>query len=317
MKVVKLKPISSFHIGEREGFFETTEEYIHSDTLFSAFCNSYLLLYGERKLYELLDKFLKNPPFLISSAFPFWNDKLFFPVPLNQIPKEKNLKKIEFIEKDGFEEIINGEKIDKIWKKYKTIPYKIDEDKKEKPYEVILNPRIAIGRLSNSPGENYFHFSEVFYKEGAGLFFIVDFKENIEKEFFTTIRLICDEGIGGDRTVGKGQFKLESIEDIEFNINENSKYQIILSLYLPKEDEIDDLKCGYYEIIERRGYIYSPYCKSLRRKSVRMFKEGSVFPKVKIGKIVDITPEIFKNHKVYRYGLAFSLPFKVEVENES
>lgn len=317
MKVIKLIPISSFHIGEREGFWETTQVYIHSDTLFSAFCNSYLLLYGEAKLNELLNKFLDKPPFLISSAFPFWNDITFFPIPLNQIPELKDLKKIEFIEKDGFEKLINGAKIDNIWQKYKTIPYKTSDGEIKKPYEIYTNPRIAIGRLSSTPGENYFQFSEVFYENEAGLFFIVDFKEDIEKEFFAVIRLMCDEGIGGDRTVGKGHFKIKKIEEIKFEINENLKHQINLSLYLPQDDEIPDLKDGYYEIIERRGYIYSPYCKSLRKKSVRMFKEGSVFAKGKIGKIVDITPEIFKTHKVYRYGLALSLPCKIEVENES
>ncbi|MCX7916666.1 MAG: type III-A CRISPR-associated RAMP protein Csm4 [bacterium] len=322
MKVIKLKPISSFHIGERENFWETTQPYIHSDTLFSAFCNAYLLLYGEKKLNELIDKFVKNPPFLISSAFPYWNEKIFFPIPLNQIPKEKEVKKIEFIEKDGFEQLLNGMKIDKIWRKYITIPFKTKDEEFLTPYEIIINPRISVGRLSNSPGENYFHFGEVFYKnpndEKSGLFFLVDFKEDIEKEFFTTLRLMVDEGIGGDRTVGKGHFKLEEIiENIEFklnNNNNNNQYQVNLSLYLPKEDEIKNLKDGYYEIIERKGYIYSPYCKSLRKKSVRMFKEGSVFPKDKIGKIIDITPEIFKNHKIYRYGLAFSLP--CEVKNE-
>lgn len=320
MITIKLKFISSFHSGEREGFFESTDVYIHSDTFFSAFCYSYLLLYGENKLNELLNKFLTDtPPFLISSAFPYWNNKLFFPVPLNQIPETdiKEIKKIKFIEKDGFEKLLNGNRIEEIYKKYTTIPYKNEKGEIQTPYEIVVNPRISIDRLSNSPGENYFHFAEVFYKENSGLFFIVDFKDNsIEKEFMSTIRLLGDEGIGGDRTVGKGHYKIVSEEEINFILPTDTKYQISLSLYLPKEDEIIDLQKGYYEIIERKGYIYSVHCKSLRRKSVRMFKEGSVFSKGKKGKIIDVTPEIYNTHRIYRYGLSFPLPCKIEESHE-
>ncbi|HOK56350.1 MAG TPA: type III-A CRISPR-associated RAMP protein Csm4 [bacterium] len=316
MKIVKIKFKSSFHSGEREGFLEATEEIIHSDTLFSAFCYNYLLLYGENELNQLIEKFRNNNPvFLISSMFPYSKEKLYFPVPLNQLPKEKVIKKIKYIEKDGFEKLLNGEKLEDIYLNYSTIP---EKDGKTH-YNIIENPRIGLSRLNTTPGENYFHFGEVFFEEGSGLFFVVDFKEpDFEKKFFATLRLMGDEGIGGDRSVGKGNFTIDTIDKFEIQTPSESFGCIILSLYLPQENELKDLKDGYYEIIERKGYIFSPYTKSLRKKSIRMFIEGSVFPSMKKGKIADVTPtEIFQSHNVYRYGFAFSLPCKIEVQNEN
>ena len=183
--------------------------------------------------------------------------------------------------------------------------------KKEKePWEIINNPRVGLSRISSHPGEAYFHLGEVFYKDGAGLYIIVDFKDpSIENKFISTLRLMGDEGVGGDRTVGKGHFEIlnNNGEEIEINQPENSQNYVLLSLYYPDVNEISDLKDGYYEIIERKGYIYSPYSKTLRKKSIKMFKEGAVFPSFKKGKIVDITPEIFTKHKIYKYGLAFSV----------
>lgn len=309
MRIFKLKFKSSIHIGQREGFLESIDETIHSDTLFSAYCNGYLMLYGREKLEDLLKRFQENPPFLISSCFLFWKDKLYFPVPLNQFPKEKDLKKVNFIEKDGFEEIINGKKLEEIFKNYKALPSK---NSKEKPYLVSKNPRICLSRLNNSPGENFFYFAEMHFSKEAGFFFLVDFKDKeIEKEFIGTMRLLQDEGFGGDRTAGKGFFELEDGGEIEIKGPKNPDGYICLSLLSPKENEIGDLKDGFYEIIERKGYIYSPFTKSLRRKNLRVLKEGSVFLSKKMGKIEDITPDYFKEHKVYRYGLAFNIPVKL------
>jgi CRISPR-associated protein Csm4 len=317
MNYYKLFFKSSIHLGERENFLESTDVIIHSDTLFSAFCNSYLLLYGEEKLNKLLSKFIEgSPPFIISSAFPWWEDKFYFPIPLNQIPKDKKLKKIKFIEKDAFEKLLNGEKLENL-QSFKTIPdITTDDEDKKTPYKIVTTPRVGLSRLNNHPGENFFHFSEVFYRENSGLFFLVDFKdESIRNEFEATLRLMGEEGIGGDRTVGKGIFEVIETNEIGFNINVSvtpSGY-ITLSLYCPKEDELKDLDLNksYYDIIERKGYIFSPFCKSYRKKSIRMFVEGSIFLSCKTGKIVDITPETFKKHKVYRYGFCMGILCKL------
>lgn len=305
LKICKLKPKSSLHIGEREDFLESTEIYIHSDTIFSGICHCYSLLYGQDDLKELLQKFIdSNPPFLISSAFPYSDEKFYFPVPENQIPKEKTFKKKIFVEKSGFEKLISGSRVEEVDESL-FIPNNLSVA----PYVVTYTPRVSLSRLTAHPGENFFYFGEVVYRENAGLFFIYDVKDhNLQNRFLATIRLLADEGLGGDRTSGKGLFYQPEFTELEMNIPDTEEAFVILSLFSPKNDELADIDESFYQLIYRRGYIYSPFCQSLRKKTVLMFKEGSVFLLRKTGKIVDVTPEIFKHHRVYRYGYAFGLP---------
>lgn len=311
-----LKPKGPFHLGERENWREGSSEFIHSDTLFSAFCHSYLLLYGRANLEELLDQFVSgNPPFLLSSAFPYWQGQYYFPVPKNQIPKTKEAKKIQFVEKKGFEELIKGAKLEEILPDIKSIPANAE------PYFPWVKenvPRVSLSRYSNHPIEDggYFHFGLVFYQADTELFFLIKYNDtSIKKEFEAAIRLLADEGIGGDRSSGKGIFHPPVFSEIEISIPQNADGTISLSLYYPGNGELNEISEGFYELLERKGYIYSPYGMSLRRKSIRMFTEGSVFSakSPKIGKLVNVTPEIFTHHNIYRYGFIFGLPCKLEL----
>ena len=45
---------------------------------------------------------------------------------------------------------------------------------------------------------------------------------------------------------------------------------------------------------------------------VRMFSEGSVFLASLEGKLVDVTPQNFHRHRIYRSGISLSLPIKVQ-----
>lgn len=310
--IIKLKPKSSFHIGDREGWREGSKPYIPSDTIFSALCHCYGLLYDD--LEDLLNAFVNGkPPFLITSAFPCSGNMYFFPVPRNQAPKEKALKKIKFIDLNGLEKVLSGKRIDDIARAgdIKTIPSNKPSDELWKTEDV---PRVGLSRWSNHPGENYFHFGQVWYKD-AGLFIIVDFKDvNFRERIVASFNLMVHEGIGGDRTCGKGVFHNPEISEIEIKLPSSPNAQYTLSLYFPRINELDGIEKGYYELESRKGYIYSPYSQSMRRRSVRMFSEGSIFPDniKRLGTIVDVTPELFTHHRVYRYGFMFSLPCHLE-----
>ena len=309
----KLKPKGPLHLGEREGWLEGTNTFIHSDTLFSAFCHVYQLLYKD--LTALLKEFENHsPPFLISSAFPYWRNTFFFPLPKNQSPKDKELAKIKFIDKTGFEKLLNGKKLEEIIKEVEAIPA---QKEPHFPWELADIPRVGINRLDNHPGERFFYFGQVIYSEDAGFFFLCKFqKEEIRPKFEVAIRLLADEGIGGDRSSGKGLFEKPIFEEIEIETPTDANGVVSLSLYYPKDkSELPGIKNAFYDLIERKGYIFSPYCSNLRRRSIRMFSEGSVFPKTPEemrGTLVSVEPEIFKFHKVYRYGYLFGLPCKME-----
>ncbi|MCX7994984.1 MAG: type III-A CRISPR-associated RAMP protein Csm4 [candidate division WOR-3 bacterium] len=316
--ICRLKPKGPFHLGERENWREGSAEFIHSDTLFSAFCHSYLLLYSKEELEAILARFdAGNPPFIISSAYPCWQGIYYFPVPKNQLPATKEAKKIQFIEKSGFEKLVNGIKLEDILSESQTIPAK---NEPYHPWIVDNVPRVSLSRYSNHPVEDggYFHFGLVYYRENAELFFLIKYNDlNIRKKLEAALRLMAEEGIGGDRSSGKGIMYPPVFEEIDVSIPDGADGIVSLSLYYPKDDnEINKITDGFYELIERKGYIYSPFGVSLRRKSIRMFTEGSVFPAnpSKIGRLVNIKPEIFVHHNVYRYGFMFGLPCRLELK---
>ncbi|MFP3868872.1 MAG: type III-A CRISPR-associated RAMP protein Csm4 [Desulfobacteraceae bacterium] len=307
---------SGLHLGERETWREGTGVIVHSDTLFSAFCHGYRLLYGQPALVQLLESFLKgDPPFLLSSAFPFWDETFYLPIPRCQIPGSKKEKKIAYVGLKGWLRLIRGETLESLLADSKS---KVELLPREgyplNPWTVVDVPRVGLNRLTAHPDEAFFYFGEVWYHEGAGLYFL--FKVNDEQQesrFHAVWRLLAHEGLGGDRTVGKGHFKPPEFQSITLAGAENAEYLVSLSLYYPCPSEIDGLADGFYELVDRRGYIFSPNGQSLRRKQVRFFAEGSVFPilPARQGMIINVKPQAFKAHEVYRCGLVFGIPCRL------
>lgn len=323
MRVWKLEPKAPFHLGEKETVLEKTSDYIHSDTLFSAICNAYRLLYGNEELMDILKLFKdRKPPFLISSAFPYMNEILLFPMP--KMPKkgfeEKKFKRVEFISQTIFESIARGEDIEEYVKAEELMQDNrvlvMSEEKSKQRIDKIWSskevPRVVIDRKTSA--SNIYHFGEVSFARGCGLYFLMDLREmEYEKKVGAAIRVLGDEGIGGYRTYGKGLFKTE-LKEVKMNIEPGNRY-VTLSLYYPREEEISASNEGYYELINRGGWIYSIDAKNLRRRTVRMFSEGSVFKAVGglklYGDLANVKPEEFAEHEVYRYGYAFPVPMEV------
>ena len=328
LKVIEIRLRSGMHLGEREGWLEGTGVLPLSDTLFSAFCNGYGLLYGDGELTDLLQAFLDDaPPFRLSSAFPKWKGLYFFPAPLNQIAAEKDVKKIRWIEKAGWERLLKGETVDEVIKtsSFQYIPKPgpnqgKDADDPSEPWKILETPRVGLDRTNNHPGERYFHFGQVHFRPEASFFFLADVgSEEVWGRLKAVWRLLADEGIGGDRSVGKGLFHTPSFDVLRLSLPDRAKNQALLSLYYPGTSETGVVGEGYYEFMERKGYLYSPASQGLRRNTVRLFKTGSVFPSPRPlrGRLMDVTPEIFTRHRVYRYGIALSVPCRIRGESHA
>ena len=115
MRLLRLKivPEGPFHFGQRGVGIEETEPLARSDTIFSALCHNWLMLYGEKELEALLARFLDgDPPFLLSSAFPYAGEVYFLPRPLNvrgETPEmQRKVKKIGFISTGVWNAILEG-----------------------------------------------------------------------------------------------------------------------------------------------------------------------------------------------------------------
>jgi CRISPR-associated protein Csm4 len=320
--VIFLKPKATFHLGEQGIGLEETSEIIHSDTLFSAICNAWLKFYVKKEDFK---KILTNPPFLISSCFPYGKNIYFFPRPMLRLKVEnkefdlKDFKKIRFVSQGIFEKMIKNEEIEEVdFIQNKTLLLTSSEKESLKLDTIFKEhqvPRITIDRKTHA--SEIFYFSRIQFQQNCGYYFFVKYLDDkIKDKFETLIRFLGDVGIGGDRTTGHGQF-IPEFSNIELSIPDNTKHFLTLSLFYPQKNQIKTVLSDKpsYDFIKRKGWVHSPDYMNLRRKTIRMFIEGSVFCghfDSTYGKLVDTKPDGFNMHSVYRYGYAFPIGVRIK-----
>lgn len=324
MKAYKLKFCSSFHIDAGNAVDGPSETFIHSDTLFSA------LVSAARKFYEneVAEKFLQPGAVVISSAFPYYKNEFFLPKPLHFFPENlkeyeiiKVFKKAKFISKDLLFKILSGTQVEEeyyskehilngCWRINKNIKNTVEEDK---IFEVQEVPHIVMDRISNQT--QIFYKTEVYFNKNAGLYFIAEIKEELLKEFETIVRFLGDEGIGADRTIGKGLFEVEEIKNFSLSTSNESGFYYLLSLYSPTKDEFEkiDPQKSFYDFKIRGGWISN---NTLNRKNVRMFVEGSILKFLSNNKLTGSIHKVLSANEypndlmydIYRSGQSLFLP---------
>lgn len=331
MKAYKLKFHSSFHIDSGTVVDGPSETFIHSDTLFSALVSAARKFYG----VDVALKFLQPNAMILSSTFPFYKNELFLPKPLHFYPENldeyemiKVFKKAKFVSKDHLLKILNNQNVDAkyfsndyildgCWRTVKSITSKNkkeDEDE-DKIFRVQEVPHIVMDRITNQT--QIFYKSEVYFNENAGLYFIAEVQNDLLQKFETVLRFLGDEGLGADRTIGKGFFEIEKVIDFSLSTSQpDSNYYYLLSLYSPTKEEFENIdpKHSYYDFIVRGGWVSN---NTLNRKNLRMFVEGSVLylksKKKLIGNIHKVLEKAaYPNDlltDIYRSGQALFLPF--------
>ncbi len=316
MIAYKLLFNSPLHLSAGHEGYEKTFHYIHSDTLFSAILSNWHHFYEDS-----IESMIQNLSFKISSAFPFFSNDYYFPKPYLKLPvifdeedykAAKKLMKVKFIEREFFERILRNEvvHISDICFSYSNRFMSLKKTVTE-PFGEREISRNVVDRIIGST--DIFYFSEIVFKKDCGLFFMARFNdETLRKKFEAVLRFLGDEGIGSDRHVGKGQFEINIDEKFFINQPENADSILNLSLYHPTPEEIKKrlLHRSSYDIINRKGWITTIGYQMLRRKSMNMFLEGSVFSNLKKDDYGDIPVVAEKisgllDFNVYRYGKGF------------
>ncbi|MFX0094795.1 MAG: type III-A CRISPR-associated RAMP protein Csm4 [Candidatus Hodarchaeota archaeon] len=360
----RIKFLSKFFGKIRSGDWnlEKTDYIIHSDTLFSAICNNFSLLYGKSELELLIEKWQKDKSPLFSSLFPlirisFTNEELktskevdlyFYPKPMLKIKPEdeiifeehpKDWKNIKFVSESVFLSIVAGEPISVNKEFILSDLFLISTRERElilqlssralgllsefDPYFDLDEDHVTIDRITHQSMPFFVTFLNFNYREfvlndnsiikiRTGLHCL--WQGDLSEKTTAALRLIADEGLGGKRTVGSGLF--EKIEVVEASLDrffkETAKAYIILSLMYPTESDFPQLKA--YSFVNRGGFVYSPTNRTKPAKMIRMVREGSIANSEITGNLLDVTPDNFNKHQVYKYGLAFSLPVSKVIE---
>lgn len=320
--LVRLKFSSPLHLGQDGIGMEKVDSHLCSDTLFGALCHALYAVYGVDTVDNLVHDFnTGQPPFLLSSAFPYFNETFFLPKPLSQPPVStermedvsylKELNKLDYLSLEAFNRWVQGKAVR---------PMEVKNIKEiytgSRVYHLL--PRVQLDRVTAASG--IFHAGITVFSPGAGLYCLIksENKEIVQK-LEAAFHWLGQTGLGGMRSLGLGLFEPEwqRAEGDWLALWENSKPAAwcLLSLYHPSEKEINlSLQGSCYEVIERRGWSSSPVAPGqVKRKSCRMLAEGSILDVLPDGCLVDVTPEKWDpgRHHLYRYGYAFTVPVEV------
>lgn len=324
--IVKLHFKTPLHLSKGKKEYTDVFEILHSDTLKSALFVCAKQIYGKERINKnFFDQFT------ISSAFPFYEDELFFPKPFIRLPvnisditqeqenkKNKKLKNLLYVGKSIFEAAINNQQITVSETNFSDDGKFLSENLKPFPkiFEREEQQRVTINWGKDAVP---FYTERLHFSDKAGLYFIIQTNEQHLQLMDSSLKLLRDNGIGSYKNLGNGNFDFKILSNsLTLNVHDNANYLINLSLYCPLPEEIkgNTLDNSSYQLVKRGGYIASPEEEkfmSYRKRSVFMFAEGSVFPyhpEMK-GKIVNLKPENTDiEHDIWRDGTAIFIPLK-------
>jgi CRISPR-associated protein Csm4 len=284
MKTLVIEPQSPF------------SEIPRSDTLFGAICWGIRLSRGEDALEDILARFAKrDPPFLVSSAFPRLDRDDSEAVSLLAKPMLPDMragtdsaseariealgawKRVEYVPAALFRALVTGElSSDDLLggleggtlvldgrayeRRGRFVLPAADADTDEsgsprEPYQRAEQTRNAINRLTGSTDGNLYHRERVFFAANAGLHILVEGEVDLVAE---SLALLQDRGIGGGRSIGNGQFRLGGIEEIEGieSPAAGTERCCTLSLCVPRPEEIASFfDEGFYKVVTRQGVV--------------------------------------------------------------
>jgi len=178
------------------------------------------------------------------------------------------------------------------------------------PIEEETIQRNTIDRLSKSSVDTYYNSYKIInYKEEKNIkvtpyfyFYIQDEEDLLKEEMIRALEMVS---LGGKRSLGAGVVEEIYIEEEKLLDNIGEVF-INLSMVFPKIDEVD--KIGKYMLENRNGFIFSKTSTNIKKPTIRMIKEGSVFTGNVEGDIFTYENSKF-NHPIYVYGKAFLYPF--------
>src|SRR5450759_4419793 len=318
--VLKMNFLSPLHIGQG-----VTESYgrsgriLHSDSLSGALA----AVYSVQNPAEDVKLFMEN--YKISSAYPFIHEGLFFQKPMIKLPFSatgespnltKRIKSLEYFDKESFESILIGKELNLDRNHFAgNGKYYLSSGSSDfiSSFSSEVVQRVAVPRGEGGDASP-FYFERLSFSKECGLWFFYEVSSEYKNRFLESMILLGENGIGTDRTVGNGQFTI-SLETIDVKLPVSNKNRLLISLFCPTEPDTKNYHPdnSSYLLIKRGGFIAGSSDvthRHLRKKSIYMFLEGSVFDSHIEGKIENLRPEWndVNLHPVWRDGRAFSLP---------
>ncbi|HET89228.1 MAG TPA: type III-A CRISPR-associated RAMP protein Csm4 [Chloroflexi bacterium] len=338
----KPKPGAGFHFGLRGLEQEDSAAHCPSDTLFAAL----VATLGDLEGTASVDRFTApfeggTPPFLLTSAFPIAGSLPLLPRPFTQINltpvpgQRKLLKRLSYVSPAIFRRILDGELMDDyagekgaflqggtVWiavGETERLPEKwraLDKARlrEQKVWDSTPVDRVAVDRASSA--SSIYRIGRTTYAPGCGLWAGVQWPQGIDAvaqaQLETLLTYLGDQGLGGERSVGYGQFELKTTGlDLGLPAVDGGR-ALTLSRYLPRREELPDALQGEaaYRLAPVAGWLGAPGHAARRRRQVRFLVEGAVFETVGAGpwgRLADVRPAGWDGFPIWRYGYACSV----------
>lgn len=329
--VVKLAFSAPLHLHNERADYAESLTRLHSDKIYAALMQI-KALYGLKM--PIIDLDSGTTTFTISSAFPYTTvgtqTVYFLPRPFKRFDdgsneqegRAKALKKIEWIDSQLYRthlEQAHGVTVaSKVHKAYLC----------EHPIESFMTkqvePKVRISR-EGKDAEPYY-LERLFFQKGSGMYLIFKGSETDFNLFYKIMGLLGQEGIGTDRNIGNGIFKIEQADASALQIFQNlfeieSDHAVNLSLYLPQnldllKQQLDSKHAGY-TLIKRGGWITTEDINTLRKKGSYFFAEGGVFKldasqsDYTAGNVINLSPNRLNNRNIWRVGKSLFVPIKM------
>ncbi len=314
----------------------------HADTIFGHLCWALRYLKGDDKLKDWLESFTTSPT-LISNAFRLGT----FPRPSLPPLSLHNLGKLKGFNPDLLDlktaTILKGMKkvafLSEEWIKEHQASFsnatlschlfdlaaerlKEPKDKKRTTVKSVAITHNTYDRLNGRVLEgSLYDWEESFYIQPNGkpqIFWFLIRTETLSKsEIENMLRFVAFSGFGADKSTGKGQIEITSIEEYSLPECPNANAFISLSNFIPSRPE--DLN-GYYKPITKFGKLGGEWAAGgvPFKKPVVMLQAGAVikddtYSSAKTyGKL---QANIHRRPEIVQYGYAFPYPICL-LENE-
>jgi CRISPR-associated protein Csm4 len=314
------------------GFLETAPR---SDTLFGALCWGIRWIEGEPALLSLLARVdAGDPPFLVSSAFPYaeagGGRTFFLPRPLLPPPpagdahavpaSAKALRRIRWVSSSLFNEILAGRigmaglasglQSGELQFHLGAIARTDEIFPEAREVEVDRN---AINRLTGVVEKGILFTSRVEAIRRGGHYCVLRPRHTgIAERIAAAFRLVADRGIGGDASVGRGHFHVTFEESEPFNEPPDGEALVTLSLFHPSREDLVHLAANRsrlrYVMEPRRGRLEQMYASHPRiwKPILLCLAEGSIFPPANNREIYGSAPVVLDEpFRVRQNGFAF------------
>ena len=247
----------------------TINELPNSQTIFGAICSILDQTQGDKMLNEYIDSFGVSAKFVHSSmflnkTFPMVKRNLFSLNDVNEMVKAstndkklgvldltKKYKKIRFVSQEIFKNYISEGKIDNLKTDLLNNPdsFSLNNNVLSLKNEDILSTVLANITTRNGFSENgvdktLFYTTNIYYPKETE--FCIYIKDEVSVEYLENIFKYFEYfGLGNRRSIGMNCFQLKRIEEINLPSSKGNK--LLLSRYIPDNDEID-FESSYYQL---------------------------------------------------------------------